>query len=135
MTLKTKTITIEQGRDAGTTFKITEMPIAKADSWATRALLAFTGGGIDVPEASEGILGIARAALGTLKHISEEKFLELSNELLSNCVQIITESGHERPLDLNIGDVRDLTTLWLLRKEALMLHVDFLIGALIEDNK
>ena len=32
MALKTKKITIEKGRDAGITFQVTEMPIAKADS-------------------------------------------------------------------------------------------------------
>ena len=135
MTLRTKQITIEKGRDAGITFQITQMPIAKADSWATRALLAFTRGGIETPETHEGILGIARVALGSLKHVPEEKFIELSNELLNNCVQIITESGLERPLDLSIGDVSDVATLWILRKEALMLHIDFLLSAISEEAK
>ena len=31
-------ITIEEGRDAGKTFKITEMPAVPADRWVTRAL-------------------------------------------------------------------------------------------------
>jgi len=31
-----------------------------------------------------------------------------------------------------MNDVQDFTTLWLLRKEALMLHIDFLQGANIQ---
>lgn len=130
MALKTKKITIEKGRDAGTTFLLTEMPVIKADRWATKALLALAATGIDVPDASVGILGLTKVALSAFKQISEEKFIELSEELLAECVQIVTESGATRPLDLNINDVQDISTLWTLRKEALMLHIDFLLQGL-----
>ena len=63
MALKTKKITIEKGRDAGTTFLLTEMPIVKADKWASRALLALASGIDGMPNASEGMLGLARVAL------------------------------------------------------------------------
>lgn len=125
MALKTKKITIEKGRDAGITFQITEMPIAKADKWATKALLALMSGGFQVPNANEGMLGIARVALSALREIPEEKALPLLDELM-DCVEIVTESGATRAVDLSLGDVQDITTLWLLRKEALSLHIDFL---------
>ncbi|MFY1028179.1 hypothetical protein ACE4RU_10840 [Actinobacillus seminis] len=125
MTLKTKTITIDKGRDAGITFKITEMPIAKADKWATRVLLALMSGGVQVPNASEGMLGIARIALSALKEIPEEKALPLLDELM-DCVEIVTESGATRSVNLALGDIQDVTTLWKLRKEVVSLHIDFL---------
>ncbi|MDG6310301.1 hypothetical protein P9Z71_08725 [Glaesserella parasuis] len=125
MALKTKKITIEKGRDAGITFKITEMPIAKADKWATKVLLALMSGGFQVPNANEGMLGIARVALSALREIPEEKALPLLDELM-DCVEIVTESGATSAVDLSLGDVQDITTLWLLRKEALSLHIDFL---------
>lgn len=125
MTLKTKTITIDKGRDAGITFKITEMPIAKADKWATRVLLALMSGGVQVPDASEGMLGIARIALSALKEIPEEKALPLLDELM-DCVEIVTESGATRSVNLSLGDIQDVTTLWKLRKEVVSLHIDFL---------
>lgn len=125
MALKTKKITIEKGRDAGTTFLLTEMPIVKADKWASRALLALASGIEGMPSASEGMLGLARVALSAFKQIPEEKALPLLDELL-DCVEIVTESGATRPLDLTIGDVSDLKTLWRLRQEAFALHIDFL---------
>lgn len=125
MALKTKKITIEKGRDAGTTFLITEMPIAKADKWASRALLALASGMDGIPSASEGMLGMARVALAAFKQIPEDKALPLLDELL-DCVEIMMDSGTTRPINLAIGDVSDITTLWKLRKEAFALHIDFL---------
>lgn len=125
MALKTRKITIETGRDAGTTFLITEMPIVKADKWASRALLALAGGIDHIPSASEGMLGLARVTLAAFKQIPEEKALPLLDELL-DCVEIVMENGATRPVDLAIGDVSDLTTLWKLRQEAFSLHIDFL---------
>ena len=38
---KEKEVRIEEGRDAGKVFKITEMPAFQMDRWATRALIAL----------------------------------------------------------------------------------------------
>lgn len=134
MALKTKKITIEKGRDKGTTFLITEMPIAKADRWAMRALLAMAAGGITVPSANEGMLGIARVALSALKSLPEDKAIPLADELLE-CVQIIPEGGIPRQMDISMNDVRDFSTLWRLRKEVLELHIDFLQGVLTQTSE
>ncbi len=131
MALKTKKITIEKGRDAGTTVLLTEMPIVKADKWASRALLALASGIDGMPNASEGMLGLARVALSAFKQIPEEKALPLLDELL-DCVEIVMENGATRPVDLTIGDICDLSTLWKLRQEALSLHIDFLENGLTQ---
>lgn len=125
MALKTKTVTIEKGRDAGKQFLITEMPAARIDNWAMRVLLALAGAGIDVAEANQGMMGLARVAFSALGRIPHETALPLLDELL-DCVQIVPQGGSPRPLDLNLNDVEDFTNLWMFRKEVFNLHIDFL---------
>lgn len=125
MARKTKNITIEKGRDAGKKFIITEMPAAKIDNWAMRVLLALAGAGIDIAEANEGMLGLARVAFGALGKIPHETALPLLDELLE-CVEIVPDGGQPRPLDLDLGDIEDFANLWTFRKEVFNLHIDFL---------
>lgn len=125
MALKTQTITIENGRDKGKQFLITEMPAAKIDNWAMRVLLALAGAGIDAAEANEGMLGLARVAFEALGKIPPDTALPLLDELLE-CVQIVPQGGSPRPLDLSLNDVEDFTNLWRFRKEVFRLHIDFL---------
>ncbi|TCJ96143.1 hypothetical protein EV694_1695 [Volucribacter psittacicida] len=131
MSLKEKKVTIQKGRDAGVNFLITEMPVAKADKWAMKVLIALSNAGIKVPNAQVGMLGISAVLLSALQNIDEEKAIPLLDELL-DCVKIIPEGGVPRQLDLTLNDVQDFTTLWYLRKEALMLHIDFLKDANIQ---
>lgn len=131
MALKTKEITIEKGRDAGTKFLITEMPVAKADNWAMRALGVLARSGIETPDANTGLVGVAQMGMSAFSQVKTEEVIPLLDELL-DCVQIIPEGGQPRPLDLNINDVQDFTTLWALRKEVLHLHIDFLQGVLTQ---
>lgn len=134
MALKTKEITIESGRDAGAKFLITEMPIAKADKWAMKILLALAGSGIEVPNPQAGMLAIANIAMSAFKNISDEKLIPLADELL-DCVQVVPQGGSPRALNLDFGDVQDLTTLFKLRKEVLALHFDFLQAALTQTSE
>lgn len=125
MSLKTKTVTIEKGRDKGKKFQITEMPVAKIDNWAMRVLLALAGAGVEVAEANEGMMGLAKVALAALGKIPPAIAIPLMDELLE-CVQFIPDGGSPRPLDLELGDVQDFTSIWILRKEVFNLHIDFL---------
>lgn len=127
MALKTKQITIENGRDKGRVFLITEMSAAHADNWAMRALIALANSGADLGGISpqQGMIGMARVALDALGRLKADDAIPLLNELL-DCVQIIPESGRPRPLNMDFNDVEDFTTLWRLRKEVFALHTDFL---------
>lgn len=131
MALKSKEITIEKGRDAGTKFLVTEMPVAKADRWAMKALIALANAGVEVPDPKAGMLGITSMLLSSLQNIAEERAIPLLDELLE-CVNVVPQGGQPRQLDLTMNDVRDFTTLWKLRKETLMLHIDFLQSADIQ---
>ncbi|CAG9418732.1 TPA: hypothetical protein ACS727_000021 [Providencia alcalifaciens] len=128
MTLKSKTITIEKGRDAGMMYQVTEMPIAKADNWAMRALFAIANGGVDLEGVSPnmGMLGMANVAIKALAGINPNVGIPLLDELL-DCVQTIPSGGTARPLLLE-SDVKDLSTMFTLRKEALAIHLDFLVN-------
>lgn len=127
MALKTKQITIENGRDKGRVFLITEMSAAHADHWAMRALIALANGGVDLGGLSpqQGMMGMAGVALDALGRLKADDAIPLLNELL-DCVQIIPEGGRPRPLNMDFNDVEDFTTLWRLRKEVFALHTDFL---------
>lgn len=127
MALKQKEIIIESGRDKGKKFLITEMPAYKIDDWAMRVLLALAGAGIDVAEAQDGLMGLARVAFQALGKIPSEVSLPLLNELL-DCVQIIPNGTTiPRPLDLDLNDIEDFQNLWRFRKEVFSLHADFLL--------
>lgn len=126
MARKTKDITIESDRDAGKTFRITEMPILQADKWAQRALFAIARAGVDTSSINMngGMLEMARLALDVVGKIDPEVGGDLLDELLS-CVQIIPTGGVPRSLVMD-SDIEDIKTLFVLRKEVLALHIDFL---------
>lgn len=126
MARKTKDITIESGRDAGKSFRITEMPILQADKWAQRAIFAIARAGVDTSSINMngGMLEMARLALDVVGKIDPEVGGDLLDELLS-CVQIIPTGGIPRSLVMD-SDIEDIKTLFVLRKEVLALHIDFL---------
>ena len=87
MALKSKQITIENGRDKGRVFLITEMSAAHADNWAMRALLALANSGVDLGGISpqQGMISMVGATLGALGKVKPEDAIPLLNELL-DCV-------------------------------------------------
>lgn len=135
MSLKSKTVEIEKGRDAGKMFVITEMPIVKADNWAMRALFAIANGGLDIEgiNPNAGMLGMAQVAIKALSGVKPEIGIPLLDELM-DCVQIVPTGGNARDVILN-ADVKDLSTMFILRKEALAIHLDFLAQGGGSDSK
>jgi hypothetical protein len=145
MARKTKTVVIESGRDQGKSFLVTEMPVTKADKWANTALLAMMRGGVDVGgvnfdligntlmpsdapkiDVSGGMLELARISIAGLGNVTETVGQSLLDQLIEDCVQVVPTGGAARSM-LSIDDeIEDLKTLWTLRKEAFILHIDFL---------
>lgn len=131
---KTKVITIErEGRDKGKKFRITEMPVIKAEKWATRAFMALANLGFDLPEDGSGINGLAYAlekyGLKSLAKIPYEKIAPLYDELL-DCCEYLGDgtSTVSRQMDSATAEevVEEVSTLFVLRFEAIKLHIDFL---------
>ena len=145
MARKTKTVVIESGRDNGKSFLVTEMPLTKADKWANTALLAMMRGGVDVGgvnfpliidtltpsnapkiDPAGGMLELARISIAGLGNVTETVGQSLLDQLIEDCVQVVPTGGSARPM-LSVDDeIEDLKTLWTLRKEAFILHIDFL---------
>ena len=131
MARKTKDLVIADGRDKGKTFVITEMSVIDADNWANRALLAMLRGGVDVGNldfsnvnTSGGMLELARVVIAGLGNMQEQIATDLLNELL-DCARIVPSGGIPRDILLD-SDIESIKTLWQIRKEALMIHIDFL---------
>lgn len=136
--IKTKTFTIdnEKSRDNGKSYQITEMHVLDIDEWATRVGCAMARGGLNVRDLNlqnglstdtiTGILELMNLGIQGLGNMPPQEVTELLTELVDRCVQFLPSGGKARALDIrNAGDVQDLKTLWLLRKEAFNLHVDF----------
>lgn len=123
---KEKTFSVDAGRDAGKVFQIKEMPVMQADKWAQRALFAIAKSGVDASsiDLNGGMLEMAKFAFQSIGGIDPDTGGELLDELLT-CVEIIPSGGTPRSLVID-ADIEDVKTLYLLRKEALMLHIDFL---------
>lgn len=145
MARKTKTVVIESGRDNGKSFLVTEMPVTKADKWANTALLAMMRGGVDVGgvnfdligntlmpsdapkiDVSGGMLELARISIAGLGNVTETVGQSLLDQLIEDCVQVVPTGGAARPMLSIDNEIEDLKTLWTLRKEAFILHIDFL---------
>lgn len=121
---KEKEITITEGRDAGKTFKITEMSATQADRWATKALCLVGKSGCSIVElfnkiSTGGILNI----LGDLGYDGAEPLME---ELLNCCS--FKKDGVDVQMKGTMVDsvIEDWTTIFRLRKEALDLTINFL---------
>lgn len=114
-------------RDAGKTFRITEMPAAQAEKWAIRALMAVSSSGLDIPP------DVIRLGMGALvavgfKGLLTMRFEEaepLLDEML-DCVEIVPDAKNPlltRPVDDE--DIEDVRTRLLLRSEVWELHTGF----------
>ena len=116
-------ITIEEGRDAGKTFKIVEMSASQMDRWATRALCLFgkSGNGI-------GMLASMNTGnlLEMLSKVDYEQAEPLLNELLE-CASFKKDGVYVAMKgSLVDGVIEDWTTIFRLRVEALQLALGFL---------
>lgn len=125
MALKTKTVTItNEGRDLGKNYKLTEMPVAKGEKWAARALLALAKAGVEVPDNADGMSGLAGFGLSSIEKLDWADVEPLMDEMLT-CIKFAPSAGITRDLMLDAGDVEEISTLFTLRKEILALHFDF----------
>jgi hypothetical protein len=121
--LRETEITIEQGRDAGKKFKITEMPATKMDRWTVKAMCALgkSEGASLVKFASMDMGEVFKAFLNS----DPEQTQPLLDELLACCSY--QKDGTSIQLKGNIVDsiVEDFQTLFKLRMETLKLCLGF----------
>jgi hypothetical protein len=130
--------TATSGRDNGKTFLITEMPARQAHKWATRAIFAIMNAGLEVPEeyADAGFAGLAAVVASGDKELMG-MFIKTIGKLdvtiaepllddLLGCVQILPDSSNQNiKRKLMDEDIEEVPTIFVLQKEALILHMGF----------
>lgn len=132
MPRRTKRITIaEKNRDQGKTFVLTEMPADQAEWWATRALLALTNAGADLPagvSANAGMAGVAAAGIQALSQLRAETVKPLMDEMFG-CVAYEHDPSHPlQPIFAGeASQIEEVSTRIRLREELLELHLGFSI--------
>jgi hypothetical protein len=117
-------------RDAGKTYKITEMSAVRGEKWATRALLLLRGSGERVPENLAGI-GWERIAIVGINvflqgSIKLEELEPLMDEMMT-CIEIVRDPRAPdvaTPL-VSDDDIEEVQTRLWLRSEVLRLHTGF----------
>jgi hypothetical protein len=120
-----------EGRDRGKVFQLKEADAIKADKWAMRAFLALNRAGVEIPDeiAKMGIVGILAVGVHKLRGIAWEDLEPLVDEMMA-CVKIIpTPSSPNVVRNLVADDIEEISTLALLRREILRLHLDFTLPA------
>lgn len=104
------------------------MSAAKAERWATRALLAVARSGVDMPDgaAEAGMATLAVIGLRALSFISFEEAEPLLDEMME-CVQIIPdpEKNPNFVRQLVEDDIEEVSTRLYLRAEVFELHTGF----------
>lgn len=128
---KQKVVTIPDdpdNRDRGKAFIITEMPATKAERWAMRALLAVAHSGVDIPVelVNGGMQALAIVGIRALTSISFDDAEPLMNEAMT-CVKLVPDpiGNPEVHRALIEGDVEEVSTLIMLKREVIDLHLGF----------
>lgn len=129
MARKTLTVQIDaEGRDLGKMFLITEMPAAKVEKWAIRALLAIGRNGVSLPEGIEkmGFSALVSYGLNLITQLPFEEAEYLLDEMFT-CVQIVPDPTKPQIVrGLTGDDIEEVSTRVTLRKATFGLHSDFL---------
>lgn len=128
--------TIGAGRDAGKTFKITEMAAIPAEKWAWRFFIALKGTTASIPEeiAPLGMIAVAIRGLNSFlaADVDFAKLEPLLNEMMT-CVECIRDvNAIDKMTGLPVAtkvvspdDIEDITTVAWLRSEVLRVHTNF----------
>ena len=121
--LKEIEFVMDSGRDAGKTFKITELPAVQMDKWMTRLLGCFAKQSLTIYDIAQMTFG--EVANSMYKIDSEEEKNALFDELLASCSY--KKDGLFIQLKGNVIDsfIESWQTLFRLKEEALKLNLGF----------
>lgn len=137
MARKTATITIEAtGRDQGKMYLLREMPTRKSEWWGARVLSAMARSGAKIPDdiVSAGLAGVAAVGIKcVLSAAGMPEVKPLLDEMFDACVAVIPDPSRPN-ITRGAGgigvivddDIEEISTLLRLRREVLMMHLDFL---------
>ncbi len=122
-----------EGRDKGKTFIITEMGARPAHRWATKAIFALMGSGVEIPEELKGagLAGLAVMGLSAVSSIPHAVAEPLLDELLT-CVQIKQEMVTRPLVD---EDVEEAKTYFDLQRIVLTMHIEPFISGGVQASE
>lgn len=125
------TIPPDGGRDKGKTFRITEMDADRAEEWAMRTIMALTKAGVDIPDGTTGMAGIATVAFKAMGVLNFAEVKVLLDEMFQ-CIICVPDPKHlDRTRALVVDDTEEVQTRLRLRAEVFNLHTGFSVaGAL-----
>jgi len=124
---------VDEGRDKGKTFLITEMSADRAERWAVRVFLLLARNGFAVPDgaASGGLVALAGLLTNALHHLGAIPFEDIEPLLgeMFACVQIIPDVKRSEVVRYLVeDDIEEIATRLKLRGEIIKLHVGFSLG-------
>lgn len=117
-----------RGRDSGKVFLLTEMPADQAEWWGIRTLCALSAAGLEVPEESTGMAGLAvvKNLLASLMKIPPQVLKPLLDEMFE-CVKYQHDPKHP-PMQIVAGEasqIEEVATRLEIREALLDLHLGF----------
>lgn len=137
MPLKIKDVVIpaqvegaRENRDAGKRYRLTEMPALKAERWARHAVSACNRTDLNVSDdtARLGMLGFYLVGFQALAGGDIDGIDVLMDEMMGQ-IQIVTTGDVIRPA-IGDGDIEEVQTIIMLRKELIELHMGFTFAEL-----
>jgi hypothetical protein len=126
--LKERYVTIVQdGRDKGKVFKITEMPAIMADKWAQRTMLELIRSGHNIPDdiRKMGILAVVAFDTHMLRGVRWEEYDSLLDQMMDRVEILPTPSQRDITRKITVDDILERSTLETLRLQLYKIHVDF----------
>lgn len=118
-------ITDDKSRDNGREYLITEMDAESAEWWAFQVLQALLGSDSDM-DFNTPLADMARQGLAALGKLPPDKAKPLLGQMMT-CIRVkLPNSAESR--EMLAGDIEEVKTRVLLRKEVLGLHVDFFVA-------
>lgn len=119
---------VDEGRDLGKVFILTEMPASRAESWAMRVLMALAAGNVELPPGFErsGMSGLAQLGIKAMAGLKWEVAEPLLAEMWE-CVQMMPDATKPHIVRALIEeDVEEIMTRVKLRAAIWTLHTGFL---------
>jgi hypothetical protein len=129
---KIVTMPADAGRDAGKSYKITEMPAWKAEKWGLRVMAAVGRSGMFVPDAvlQRGLAGVAIVGLRGLMMMQFADAEPLLDEMMT-CVERAEAKAVRALVD---DDIEEVVTFLKLRSEVLEVHTGFSMAAYLSEQ-
>lgn len=124
MARKTKTITLDNGRDKGKKFVITEMSAADAESWAYKVASYAMSNGMKFTDFL-GMASIAQVGLSIVEKLKFEQMKDVLGDLFA-CIEYLPDPKDQTVRrEAETDDLEEPASLVKLRFLVFQLHAGF----------